>query len=345
MRLTRLLALVVLLGILPKAAAQTFTYPNAYSLLNPFDSRIKYTNFAALVTAGDVEIARVPVPSIFQTSITLVFPPQAVAATVAKVRTGFTQVGMTGTVRDLDGAWVATYTLPTPFTIPAGSTMTVVYIPLFGSLTATLAVPIVVPPPPIADTTAPTVTITAPIAGATVVGTNNLTAIASDNVGVVGVQFGIDSANFSAEITAPPYTTIWNSTTVADGAHTINAVARDAAGNRASSAVITVKVSNAPPPPPPPPPPVGISPDGSKITPASGGSLTTAAGIWTFGTGTGAGGNVILLNGAPALSGEATELYVLNVGNLYAFNSFSNWYQWTGGWTRLSAAPPGAPHP
>lgn len=97
---------------------------------------------------------------------------------------------------------------------------------------------------------------------------------------------------------------------------------------------------------PPPPPPVGISPDGSKITPASGGSLTTAAGVWTFGTATGAGGNVILLNGAQAASGEATELYVLNGSGLYAFNTFSNWFQWNGtSWNRLPVAPAGAPHP
>lgn len=108
------------------------------------------------------------------------------------------------------------------------------------------------PVPPPADTTPPVVSITAPLAGATVVGTATLTASASDNVGVVGVQFGLDSVNFSAEITAPPYTTIWNTTTVADGPHTINAVARDAAGNRASSALVVVQVSNAPPPPPPP---------------------------------------------------------------------------------------------
>lgn len=97
---------------------------------------------------------------------------------------------------------------------------------------------------------------------------------------------------------------------------------------------------------PPPPPPVGVSPDGSKITPASGESLTTAAGVWTFGSATGAGGNVILLNGAQAASGEATELYVLNGSGLYAFNTFSNWFQWNGaGWNRLPVAPTGAPHP
>ena len=40
-----------------------------------------------------------------------------------------------------------------------------------------------------ADTTAPTVSLTGPAAGATVSGTVNLTATASDNVGVAGVQF------------------------------------------------------------------------------------------------------------------------------------------------------------
>ena len=41
----------------------------------------------------------------------------------------------------------------------------------------------------LADTTAPTVSLTAPANGATVSGTINVTANASDNVGVVGVQF------------------------------------------------------------------------------------------------------------------------------------------------------------
>ena len=39
------------------------------------------------------------------------------------------------------------------------------------------------------------------------------------------------------------------------------------------------------------------SPDGASITPASGGSLITSAGTWTFSTTTGSGGNDILLNG------------------------------------------------
>src|SRR4029077_15104378 len=42
------------------------------------------------------------------------------------------------------------------------------------------------------DTTAPTVNITAPTSGTTVSGVVTVTATASDNVGVVGVQFLLD---------------------------------------------------------------------------------------------------------------------------------------------------------
>ena len=102
------------------------------------------------------------------------------------------------------------------------------------------------------DSTAPSVVMTAPSAGATVSGTLAITANASDNVGVAGVQFTLDGANYGAEDTAAPYATSWNTTTMPDGSHTLTAVARDAAGNVTHSAAIIVNVSNAPPPPPPP---------------------------------------------------------------------------------------------
>lgn len=94
------------------------------------------------------------------------------------------------------------------------------------------------------DTTPPTVSITAPTNAATVVGTITLTAIASDNVGVVGVQFKLDGANILSEIMSFPYTTSWNSTTVSDGSHTLTAVARDAAGNSTTSSGISITVDN-----------------------------------------------------------------------------------------------------
>ena len=75
-----------------------------------------------------------------------------------------------------------------------------------------------------------------------------MSAAASDNVGVAGVQFKLDGANLGAEKTSAPYSVSWDTTTVSNGTHTLTAVARDAAGNSGTSAPVTVNVSNAAPP-------------------------------------------------------------------------------------------------
>src|SRR5207244_4247751 len=97
------------------------------------------------------------------------------------------------------------------------------------------------------DTTPPTVSITAPVAGATISGTVTVSASATDNVGVVGVQFKLDGRNLGAEVTAAPYAISWNTTGATNGSHTLTAIARDAAGNTATSSAVSVTVDNAPP--------------------------------------------------------------------------------------------------
>src|SRR5206468_868172 len=103
--------------------------------------------------------------------------------------------------------------------------------------------PVTVAAPP-SDTTPPTVSITAPAPGATASGSLTVTAGASDNVGVAGVQFRLDGANLGVEDTAAPYAIAWNTTTASNGTHTLTAVARDAAGNTATAAAVTVTVFN-----------------------------------------------------------------------------------------------------
>jgi hypothetical protein len=71
-----------------------------------------------------------------------------------------------------------------------------------------------------------------------------VSASASDSVGVVGVQFRLDGTTLGAEVTSPPYSVSWDTTTAANGTHTLTAVARDAAGNTATSAPVNVNVSN-----------------------------------------------------------------------------------------------------
>jgi len=112
------------------------------------------------------------------------------------------------------------------------------------------------PPPPPADTSPPTVSISAPAGGAGALsGQVTLSATAADDVGVVGVQFKLNGANIGGEDTSAPYSMIWDSTGVANGVYALTAVARDAAGNATLSAGVMVTVSNVTPSPPPPVPP------------------------------------------------------------------------------------------
>jgi fibronectin type 3 domain-containing protein len=97
----------------------------------------------------------------------------------------------------------------------------------------------------LSDTIAPTVAISNPAAGQTVAGTIAVTAGASDNVGVTGVQLRLDGQPLGAEATAAPYGTSWDTTQTFNGTHTVTAVARDNAGNLTTSAAVVVTVFNA----------------------------------------------------------------------------------------------------
>jgi len=105
--------------------------------------------------------------------------------------------------------------------------------------------------PSVADTTKPTVSLTAPAAGS-VSGTVTVSADASDNVGVGGVTFMLDGSSIAPEDTSSLYSISWNSTTATNGPHTLTAVARDTSGNTTTSAAVSVNVSNTATPPPSP---------------------------------------------------------------------------------------------
>jgi len=161
----------------------------------------------------------------------------------------------------LDGANLGAEDTSAPYSIPWNTTsasngphtLTAVARDGFGVRYTSAPVTVTVSNAPPLDTTPPTVSITSPAPGATVSATITVTASASDNVGVVGVQFRLDGVNLGAEDTAAPYSASWNTTTASNGPHALTAVARDAAGNHTTSAPVTVTVSNAPPPDTTPP--------------------------------------------------------------------------------------------
>lgn len=109
----------------------------------------------------------------------------------------------------------------------------------------------VVPPPPVPDTVAPVVSMTAPSSGGTVSGNSVVvSANATDNVGVVGVQFKVDGTNVGSEDFSSPYSINLDTTSFSNGNHVLTSVARDAAGNTATASSVTVNVANTTPPPP-----------------------------------------------------------------------------------------------
>ena len=96
------------------------------------------------------------------------------------------------------------------------------------------------------DSTAPTTQVTAPANGATVTGTAPVTATGSDvdNPTLSKMEIYIDNALKSSNTNANSISYAWDSTTVANGSHTIYSKAYDAAGNVGTSATVTVTVSN-----------------------------------------------------------------------------------------------------
>jgi len=96
----------------------------------------------------------------------------------------------------------------------------------------------------VADTTAPSVSIAAPLASSSVSGLVPVNVNASDNVGVARVDLKVNGTVVSTDNVAP-YSFSWNSAGVANGMNSLVAVAYDAAGNSRSSTAVSVNVANS----------------------------------------------------------------------------------------------------
>lgn len=135
------------------------------------------------------------------------------------------------------------YTFKTPAT--ASKVTMYHYIQSVGQLTTddySLVDNSVVTPPPAPS--APSVTISSPLAGATISGTTTVTANASDTQSVSGVQFKLDGVNLGVADMTSPYSTTWNTTTASNGQHTLTAVATNNSGLSATSTTVAVLVNN-----------------------------------------------------------------------------------------------------
>ncbi|HET7175184.1 MAG TPA: Ig-like domain-containing protein [Gammaproteobacteria bacterium] len=120
----------------------------------------------------------------------------------------------------------------------------------------------------------PTVSITAPAAGATLSGTVTVSADASESGGTIAsVQFFWDGTPLGAAVTSAPYQVSWDTTAAANGSNSLTAVATNDSGQTTTSAPVTVTVANNP---------AFVPPTVSMTAPADGttvsGSVTLSAG-------------------------------------------------------------------
>lgn len=132
-----------------------------------------------------------------------------------------------------------------------GHSLTARAVDAAGNQVVSAAVAVTVDNPPAPDTAAPTVAVSSPAAGAAVAGLVSVTVAAGDDVGVAQVELFVDAVSVGLSSSgASPYAFSWDTTTLPDGSHTLQASATDAAGNRGTSAAVTVTVANTAPPPP-----------------------------------------------------------------------------------------------
>lgn len=96
------------------------------------------------------------------------------------------------------------------------------------------------------DKDPPSVTITNPTGGSTVFGSIDVDASATDDVGVVRVEFFVDGSLVNTDTTAP-FGFVLDTTSLTDGSHTILARAFDGEGKTGTD-TITVNVNNTNPP-------------------------------------------------------------------------------------------------
>src|SRR5215831_1342648 len=241
-----------------------------------------------------------PPPDTTPPSVNLTAPASGanVSGTVTVSASASDNVGVAGVRFTLDGANLGAEDTASPYSVSwnttgaanGSHTLTAIARDAAGNQSSS-AVTVTVNNGPPPDTTPPAASLTAPANGATVSGTVTVSASASDNVGVVGVQFTLDGANLGAEDTASPYSLSWNTTGAANGSHTLAAVARDAAGNRTTSAAVTVTVSNGPPPDTTPPtvnitaPANGATVSGTVSVSANASDNVGVVGVTFFGDG------------------------------------------------------------
>ena len=126
-----------------------------------------------------------------------------------------------------------------------------------------------------------------------------VSADASDDVAVAGVQFFVDGSPIDAEDTSAPFSVTWNTGSVSNGSHALTAIARDPTGNHKTSNSVSVTVANSAP--------VGL------------------AAAYSFDAGSGSTVADVTGNGNTGTISGATWTAAGRFGSALSFNGSSSW--------------------
>ncbi len=212
----------------------------------------------------------------------------------------------------VNGAVVATDTT-SPYSVswdstgyPASSTLTAKAYDAAGNTKVSTSRTVNVTQP---DTTAPTVSLTAPSNNATVSAGTTISASASDNVAVTKVEFLVDGVVVGSD-TSSPYSTSWNSSS-SPASVTLTAKAYDAAGNTKVSTPRTVNVADV------------VDPTAAMTAPTAGSSVTGTVTLSGTAADNRAVTRVDFLVGGNVVGQDTTAPYSYNWDSSSAGNSAS----------------------
>ncbi|MBC7499142.1 MAG: S8 family serine peptidase [Herminiimonas sp.] len=114
----------------------------------------------------------------------------------------------------------------------------------YGRVNAAAGVNAAVATIPVVDMQAPTASVSAPLANASVSGLVPVTPVVADNIGVVRVELRTNGTVVAVDSSAP-FGFSWDSKGVVNGMVTLAVTAYDAAGNMTTSAPVSVTVANS----------------------------------------------------------------------------------------------------
>ncbi len=178
------------------------------------------------------------------------------------------------------------------------------------------------PPPPPPPPTAVAIAITTPASGQTLSGTISVTGEINPTLDSAGSYLMVDGNEVgTARLTGPPYVYGLNTTTLSNGAHTLQLWAHDISNDTLLSATVTATVSNSgnsssPPPPAPSSYPIALT------SPASGQSVSGTISVTATITETlDSAGSFLMVDGQAVGTTRVTSapyVYQLNANTLSA---------------------------